>query len=138
MAAWGTINYPISQQAEVWMLEQLPGPEEPLAFLLLKQGPEMGNTGERAEGLRDDHPGVFFESAQTLMRRFPEMNVTGEQLFELLFLLGDVQPKRAVMILLFMGAITRQLEAHELMNLTPATPETAEKYPFLAEARRKR
>ena len=56
----GAINYPISQQAEVWLLEQLPSPDDPLAFLLLKQGPELGNTGERAEGLRDDHPGVFF------------------------------------------------------------------------------
>jgi hypothetical protein len=127
----GTVNYPISQQAEVWMLDQLPTPDDPLAFLLLKQGPELGNTGQRAEGLRDDHPGVFFESATTLIRRFPEMNVTGEQLFELFFLLGDIQPKRAVMILLFMGAITRALEADELMNLTPATPDSAEKYPFL-------
>jgi hypothetical protein len=127
----GTINYPISQQAEVWMLEQLPGPEYPLPFLLLKQGPELGNTGQRAEGLRDEHPGVFFESATTLLRSFPEMNVTGEQLFELLFLLGDIQPKRAVMILLFLGGVTRQLEADELMGMTPAVPDAAEKYPFV-------
>ena len=70
------------------------------------------------------------------MRRFPEMNVTGEQLFELLFLLGDVQPKRAVMILLFMGGITREMEADELMNMTPAGPDAARKVSISAETRR--
>lgn len=129
----GTVNYPISAQAEVWMLSRLPNISEPIPYLLLQQGPQMGNTGARAEDLRDQHPGVFFESASPLKRQYDEMDVTGEQLFELLFLLGAVQPKRAVMILLFMGAIRRDMDAGTLMKLSPAQLQHRDLYPFLLE-----
>lgn len=127
----GSVNYPISVLAETWLLAQLPHEHEPLPFLLLTQGRDMGNTGERAAGLRERSPGVFFESLTPLVRRYPEMEVTGEQLFELMFLLGRIQPKRAVLILLFMGAIRRDMDADELMRMNPAAPDAAEKYPFL-------
>jgi hypothetical protein len=130
----GTVNYPISAQAEVWMLSRLPNIAEPVPYLLLQQGPQMGNTGARAEDLRDQHPGVFFESASPLKREYDEMDVTGEQLFELLFLLGPIPPKRAVMILLFMGAIRRDMDADTLMKLSPAQLAYRERYPFLLEA----
>ncbi|HLA43865.1 MAG TPA: hypothetical protein VJZ27_10535, partial [Aggregatilineales bacterium] len=114
----GSINYPISERAEYWMLSQLPNENEPLPYLLLMQGRDMGNTGESATELRRNNPGVFFESSASLVRRYPEMEVTGEQLFELLFLLGPIQPKRAVMILIFMHTIERNMEAGELMHMT--------------------
>ena len=34
----GFIQYPISAQAEAWLLDRLPVPDEPLVWLLLKQG----------------------------------------------------------------------------------------------------
>ena len=131
----GAVNYPISGRAEVWMLEQLPTPDEPVPFLLLQQGRDMGNTGAQAEGLRGGHPGVFFESPTIIKRQYEEMDVTGEQLFELLFLLGDIQPKRGIMIMLFMEAIHRDMQADELMALTPAQQNYAAKYPFLLDGR---
>jgi len=127
----GTVNYPVSVAAEIWMLEQLPFPEEPIPFLLLKQGQEFGNTGALAAKLRLNSPGIFLESLENIGRQYDEMSITGEQLFELLFLLGTIQQKRAVMILLFMGAIQRDMEAHTLMALTPAPPTAAQDYPFL-------
>jgi hypothetical protein len=129
----GSINYPISGRAEVWMLSRLPSPDDPIPFLLLQQGREMGNTGESAEGLRENHPGVFFQSPEVVARKYDEFVVTGEQLFELMFLLGAIQPKRAVLILLFMGAIRRDIPADELMAMTPAPPDAAQKYPFLLQ-----
>lgn len=132
----GNVNYPISGVSEVWMLQNLPDPSAPIPFLLLQQGRQMGNTGVQAEDLRDNHPGVFFESTAPLKREYPEMDVTGEQLFELMFLLGPVQPKRAVMILLFMGAIQRDMEADKLMALTPAQSSYGQQYPFLLTTQR--
>jgi hypothetical protein len=130
----GNVNYPISGQGEVWMLQRLPDETTPIPFLLLQQGRQMGNTGLQAEDLRDNHPGIFFESTAPLKREYPEMDVTGEQLFELMFLLGPIQPKRAVMILLFIAAIQRDMDADKLMNLTPAQANYAQTYPFLLPA----
>jgi hypothetical protein len=127
----GSVNYPISGRAEVWMLQRLPNIDEPIPFLLLQQGRDLGNTGQRAAGLRSNQPGVFFQSPEVVARQYEEFDVTGEQMFELLFLLGAIQPKRAVLILMFMGAIQRDLPADELMAMTPAPPDAAEKYPFL-------
>jgi hypothetical protein len=129
----GTVNYPISAKAEFWMLQQLPAPEQPVPYLLLMQGREFGNTGQRAEGLRDQSPGVFFESEFPLMRRYDESDVSGEQLFELMFLSGHIPTKRAAMILLFMAAISQDIPPDELMALTPPTPEITQRYPFLLE-----
>ena len=125
----GRINYPISQLAEVWMLAQLPDQQDPLPFLLLTRAEEFGFTGKVAHQLRGDSPGVIFETLDTLGRRFSTMEITGNQLFELFFLMGEVIPiKRAVMILLFMHAIPRDLDADKLMSLTPAP---ADPLPFL-------
>lgn len=127
----GTVNYPLSAKAEFWMLQQLPAPEQPVPFLLLMQGRDFGNTGERAEGLRDNAPGVFFESEHPLARRYDEMDVTGEQLFELLFLGGTIPPKRATMILLFLGGLSQEIAPNELMALNPAPSDFAQSYPFI-------
>lgn len=110
----GYINYPISQQAEWWMLKQLPGPEHPVLFLMLQKGiHEFGYTGETARELRNQ-VGVFFESADTFGRKFPEFTATTDSLFEMTFMLGPIQPGHAAMLLLFYGAISRD-------GLDPAT-----------------
>lgn len=127
----GNVNYPISGKAEVWLLQNLPSEEEPLPFLLLKEGREMGNTGALAADLRQNSPGIFFESTDSIYRQYEEMDVSGEQLFELMFLLGDIQPKRAHMILMFVGAIDRSLDAQSLFDLVPAPADAAERFPFL-------
>jgi hypothetical protein len=129
----GTVNYPLSMLAEAWLLERLPSEEEPLPFLLLTKGQEMGNTGAHAENLRRNNAGVFFEAAEPMRRRYPEMDVTGGQMFELFFLLGDIPPKRAHMILLFMGAIPRDLQADAVLKAVPAPPEARETTPFLLQ-----
>lgn len=128
----GRINYPISPQVELWMLYRLPGEDEPLPFLLLSKAEEMGLTGATARHFRNQS-GVIFGTPETLGREFPEMKITTDQLFELMFLLGHIQPKRAVMILMYMGAIRRDMEANELMAMTPAPPDAAERYPLLIE-----
>lgn len=126
----GNINYPISQAVELWLLHRLPDPTEALPFLLLTKAEEFGLTGETARGLRDN-VGIIFQDPDTLGREYPEMKITTDQLFELMFLLGPIQPKRAVMILMYTGAIQRDLEADAMMALTPAPPDAAERFPFL-------
>lgn len=123
---FGAINYPISMRAEAWLLQQLPFNDEPLLYLMLKKGiEEFGYTGESARALRNQ-AGVYFESAETLARRYHEMQVTSDQIFEMTFLLGPIQPGHAAMLLLFYNAIPRHnMDVAEIMRLTRPTPNRA-------------
>lgn len=119
---FGHIPYPFSRAAEAWWLAQLPLPEEPLVWLLLKQLiREMGYDGGSARPLRQP-AGVYFEAEQAPRRQLGTLRVDGDQLFEMCFLLGPIQPPHAAILLLFSGAIDRDQEADALLRLTSAPP----------------
>lgn len=117
----GVINYPISIRAERWLLDQLPDSEHPLPYMLLQRAVfEMGYTGENAAALRAQ-TGVFFESAEPLIRDLDAMPMSGDQVFELLFLSGHIRPAHGTMLLQFLGAISQDLDADTIMQL-PCLP----------------
>ncbi len=126
------VGYPISQAAELWLLKQLPTPDDPLVFLLLKQTLEdFTFTAETIAQMRT-RPGVFFQSKDRFARRFEEFQITTDQIFEMLFLTEVIQPRHAVALLLFVGAIPRDMDAEGLMALTQEGQE--HEVPFLMQA----
>ena len=133
----GHINYPISNKGEVWLLEQLPSVADPVLFLMLIRGiQEIGYSGVEARQLRDQ-VGIYFQNPDTLARRYSELDVTTDILFEMTFQLGDIQPPHAAMLLLFYGAISRQdLDPTTIMGLTKqeiSADKFLEEFPFLQE-----
>ncbi len=118
------INYPITRAAELWLLKQLPGIDEPLSFLLLNQTVrEFAPTGERVMEMRAK-PGVFFQTAERFGKNLEDVQITTDQVFEMLFLNGTIQPQYAALLLVFFGAIPRDMDADALMALTePGTHE---------------
>lgn len=131
------IQYPLSLRGETWLLKQLPPPDEPLVWLLLRQTvDEMGYSGSSVEPLRAN--GVYFEADAIYARDFGEFRVTTNQVFEMLFMLGHIQPAHAGVVLLFTGAIDRSVETAELVEITNRTlppDDLRAKYPFrLADA----
>jgi hypothetical protein len=130
---FGFIQYPLSARAEAWLINRLPGPEEPLVWLLLRQGIEqLGYDGKAVEPLRQDD--VYFEERRVLARDFHEFRVTANQVFEMLFLLGHIQPAHAGVLLLFFNAISRDIEAQQIMQIMNAPEEITPKPPFLLQA----
>lgn len=137
-AAFGCMNfiqYPISLAAERWLLDRLPGIDEPIIWLLLKQGViELGYDGTMVAPLRSN-PAIF-EEAKLPGRDMVEFLLTGDQVFQMLFLTGHIQPLHAGVLLLLFGAIRRDLEAHQvvlIMNRS-LTPEQIERdFPFLMQ-----
>lgn len=127
----GQIEYPISQKAEVWLLNQLPMPDETLPWILLKQGiQEFRSAGISVNTMRaPDQP--FFEERGVLVRALGEFNVNTNQIFEMLFLLGHIRPSYAGMILIFFRAIARDMSADEIMALSKSPENAFERYPFL-------
>ena len=135
----GFIQYPISSAAEVWLLEQLPVPDEPLVWLLLKSGiEEFGYDGATVRNLRESELNeqgsrTYFEEAQAVIRRLGELQVTGDQVMEMVFGVGNIIPNHAGILLLFFHAINRDLEAEDIRKITPAPPDAETQYPFIIQ-----
>ena len=124
------ISYPISRAAEVWLLKQLPTPDDALPYLLLRQviadSPNLGDQVKRMRATDD----VFFETSDVFARRVEDLSVSTDQLFEMLFLMNAALPTYAAMLLLFIGAIPRDMDADVLQNLTPAPADWQTRFPF--------
>jgi hypothetical protein len=127
----GQIEYPISGKAEVWLLTQLPNVEEPLPWLLLRQGvEEFKSDGSRVTAMRGTGQ-PYFKEQGVLARSMGEFVITTNQVFEMLFLLGHISPSYAAMLLIFFKVIRRDMEAMEIMNLSKSLEDGFERYPFL-------
>jgi len=57
--------------------------------------------------------------------------VSANQLFEMVFSVGNILPNHAALLLLFFNAIPRDLEADQIMNITPAPQDVETKHPFI-------
>lgn len=125
------IEYPLSRQGEIWLLNQLPGPDEPLVWLLLRKGVEdFGYDGSSVKPLRGEEL-PYFEETGVLARLMGEFHITSNQVFEMTFTLGHIQPSHAGVLLLFYKAIRRDLDADAIMNISQAPADARERYPFL-------
>ncbi|MEM9951846.1 MAG: hypothetical protein AAF846_09615 [Chloroflexota bacterium] len=128
----GFVQYPISGRGEEWLLNQLPSVNEPLIWLLLKQGVEgFQYDGAQISALRAQ--GVtYFEDNTAAYRFLGEFSLNANQVFEMIFMVGDIIPNHGAIMLLFYNAIERsELQANEIMSLAPANDEKIAQHPFL-------
>lgn len=126
------IQYPVSAAGEAWLLNQLPGSEAPLVYLLLQKGIiDFQYDGKSVEALRSD--GVYFESPAVPARHLGDFLVNANQVYEMIFTVGNIIPNHASMLLLFFHAIRRDLQANELVGLTPAPPDVLRKHAFVLD-----
>ncbi len=131
---FGSVNYPISRTGELWLLKQLPGNDEPLAFLLLRQMlMEQRDIGQQAAKFRAESRAIF-ETKETFGKRIEGVVASTDQIFELLFLSQAITPTYGAALLIFFGAIPRDLEAETLQTLTPAPADYAGRFPFRLKA----
>ncbi len=102
--------------------------------MLLREGlRSMQSDGSRVNDLRrEDQP--FFEEHTVLARSLGELSVNSNQLFEMLFLVGHLNPSYAAPLLVFFKVIPRTMDADEMMALSQSPEDAAERYPFLLEA----
>ena len=131
---FNTINYPISQLTEVWLMKRLPTPDEPLIFLLVQQAvQDILPNAELAEQIASmrEREGVFFQSTEMLGRHYDQATITTNHIFQLLFLPESINPAYGSLLMLLFGAIPRDMDAEHLMKLASST--LSEEVPFLIE-----
>ncbi len=128
----GFIQYPLTEKGESWLLNQLPTPQEPLIWLLLKQGVDnFQYDGQQVAQLRQTDD-TYFEARQPARRSLGEFTLTANQIFEMMFMVGNIIPNHAGVLLLFFNAVERErMQADTIMQMTPATPEKVNEYPFM-------
>ena len=129
LACVGLVHGPITAKAEEWLAERLPYSLESLPGVLLRQALEQGGVeGAGGAALRRagmcEAPGPFSRHWGPFFRR---VTVTTDQLLELMFAAGDIQPAHAFGILLDVGALV----------VDGAVPEAAEHGPRLSEVMEK-
>jgi len=126
----GFVQYPVSARGEAWLLNNLPVPDDALVWLLLKQGiEEFQYDGKLVETLRFDTD-AYFELRTTPSRKLGEFTISSDQVFEMIFSVGNITPNHGAILLLFFNGLTRDLEASEIMSITPAPPDAEQKYLF--------
>ncbi len=129
----GKIDYPLSGVGEAWLLNRLPEPTQPLIWLLLRQGiEELGYDGSTVRALREAGR-THFDEERTIYRALGEITVTSDQVFEMTFLLGNLQPNHSGVLLLFFGAIHRDLEADAIMHIGTLPLAEREMFEFLMQ-----
>ncbi len=134
----GFINYPISAQAEVWLLERLPVPDEPLVWLLLRKGiRDFGYDGASVKALREAEAADeqaerrYFELPVAPQRRLGELRVSADQALEMIFGVGQrIIPNHAGVLLLFFAAIKRDLDAPAIQNISSIDAKSREGIDF--------
>lgn len=113
----GQVTYPISGAGEAWLLNRLPNVDETLLWMLLRQGVrDLEYDGSTAQPLREDDTTIFADQ-RTIFRALGELVITNNQVFEMVFLVGHLQPNHAGILLLFFDAIPRRLEAPDIVNI---------------------
>jgi hypothetical protein len=126
------IQYPVSTAGETWLLNQLPGSESPLVYLLLQKGiMDFQYDGKSVESLRDG--GIYFESPAPPARHLGDFLVNANQVYEMVFTVGNIIPNHGAMLLLFFHAIRRDLQADEIVALSPAPPEVLRRHRFIID-----
>jgi len=114
------IRYPIAERVEEWMMARLPRSLDCTAGTLLARGVgEFGWDGEAVARLRA-HGVTFFESRAPYGVRWQaegeKLEVSSDQVFQMMFLVGDLAPTHSLMLALFCGVIPHDISLHDLKD----------------------
>lgn len=114
------IRYPIPERVEAWLMARLPESLACTAGALLVRGlAEFGWDGAPTAKLRNA-AGTFFESRVPYGVRWESndgvIEISSDQLFQMMFLVGNLAPTHCLMLALFLGVIPHDTSLHDLKD----------------------
>jgi hypothetical protein len=120
LACHRRIRYPIPERAEQWLMTRLPENLGCTAGALLVRGlGEFGWDGATTAKLRAAGD-TYFESRVAHGVRWEGPNgtieISSDQLFQMMFLVGHLAPTHALMLALFFGVIPHDTSLHDLKD----------------------
>jgi hypothetical protein len=116
------IRYPVPEHVEQWLMARLPERLDCSAGALLVRGlGEFGWTGEPAKKLRAAGD-TYFESRVAHGVRWESgdgrVEISSDQLFQMMFMVGNLEPTHCLMLALFCGVIPHDTSLHDLKDET--------------------
>jgi hypothetical protein len=120
LACHRRIRYPIPEKVEAWLMARLPTSLACTAGALLVRGlAEFGWDGAPVAKMRAAGT-TFFESRVPYGVRWegPDgvIEISSDQLFQMMFLVGNLQPTHCLMLALFCGVIPHDTSLHDLKD----------------------
>jgi len=114
------IRYPIPERVEAWLMTRLPASLQCTAGALLVRGlGELGWDGANAAKLRASGT-TFFESRVAYGVRWEGehgvVEMSSDQLFQMMFMVGPLAPTHSLMLALFTGVIPHDTSLHDLKD----------------------
>lgn len=119
---YGYVRYPILGKAEQWLMSLLPKDLNTTAGQLLRRAvADFAYDGEPMRELRQDP--TFFEDQRPVRQRWGGLlsgrwELTSDQLLQMMFCVGDVQPIHAAMLALFLGLLPHDTDPAVLGDRT--------------------
>jgi hypothetical protein len=120
LACHRRIGYPIPEHVEEWLMAQLPRALDCTAGALLTRGlDEFSWDGVPVARLRAQGT-TFFESRAPYGVRWQgqdgTLEVSSDQLFQMMFMVGNLAPTHSLMLALFCGVIPHDISLHDLKD----------------------
>ena len=132
LACHRRIRYPIPEKVEAWLMARLPANLGCTAGALLVRGlGEFRWDGAPVAKLRAAGD-TYFESRMPLGVRWesPDGNIelSSDQLFQMMFLVGHLAPTHSLMLALFLGVIPHDTSLHDLKDSDGRSRALAQAY----------
>jgi len=120
LACHRRIRYPIPDHVEAWLMSRLPTTLDCTAGTLLARGlGEFGWDGAPAARLRSAGT-TYFESRAPYGVRWKgdegTIEISSDQLFQMMFMVGNLAPTHCLMLALFCGVIPHDIHLHDLKD----------------------
>jgi hypothetical protein len=114
------IRYPIPEHVEQWLMARLPTKLACTAGALLVRGlGEFGWDGSPTAKLRSSGT-TYFESRVAYGVRWTgddgNIDISSDQLFQMMFMVGHLAPTHCLMLALFCGVIPHDISLHDLKD----------------------
>lgn len=122
LACHRRIRYPIPEHVEQWLMSRLPTSLQTTAGALLVRGlGEFDWDGAPTARLRASGD-TYFESRVPYGMRWEGENgtveISSDQLFQMMFMVGNLTPTHSLMLALFFGVIPHDISLHDLKDDT--------------------
>ena len=120
LACHRRIRYPIPEHVEAWLMARLPEKLGCTAGALLVRGlGEFGWDGAPTAKLRASGT-TYFESRAPYGVRWQgddgTIEISSDQLFQMMFMVGNLAPTHCLMLALFFGVIPHDISLHDLKD----------------------
>jgi hypothetical protein len=115
---YGAINYPIARETESFLLSLVPtDPHATAATLLLGALHDFVYDGAPVARLRNGSGTFFASDAIEVVTWEDGTRIDSNQILQMMFFVGPIQPAHGLMLLLFLGVVPHAIEPDELRAL---------------------